>query len=153
MGSTRFPNKVMSLVGGKPMIELLLCRLEKSRYIDEKILATSHNKNDDYLCDFVAGLGYFVYRGNEQDVLDRYYQAAKKAKADVVVRITGDCPLVDPEIVDQVIEVLKKDKLDYVSNTIIPTYPDGLDVEVFTFVALLYNPSNCFLLSPPRSWY
>ena len=136
MGSTRFPNKVMSLVGGKPMIELLLCRLEKSRYIDEKILATSHNKNDDYLCDFVAGLGYFVYRGNEQDVLDRYYQAAKKAKADVVVRITGDCPLVDPEIVDQVIEVLKKDKLDYVSNTIIPTYPDGLDVEVFTFVAL-----------------
>jgi glutamate-1-semialdehyde 2,1-aminomutase len=136
MGSTRFPNKVMSLICGKPMIELLLSRLDKSKHIDERILATSDNKNNDFLCDFVIGLGCSVYRGSEQDVLDRYYQAAKKMKAKVVVRITGDCPLIDPEIVDQIIEVFKKDKLDYVSNTIIPTYPDGLDVEVFSFAAL-----------------
>ena len=81
-------------------------------------------------------MGFIVFRGNEKDVLDRYYQAGKKYNPDVVVRITGDCPMIDPELVDQIIYEFEKNGTDYTSNIIPPTYPDGLDVEVFSFAAL-----------------
>jgi glutamate-1-semialdehyde 2,1-aminomutase len=136
MGSTRLPDKVMKLVGGIPMIALLLSRLSKSKEIDQIIVATSVDQRNQPLVDHVRKLGYACEQGSENDVLDRYVQAAKKHQADVVVRITGDCPLVDAELVDQCIRQFKGSDVDYLSNTNPPTYPDGLDIEVFTFDAL-----------------
>jgi len=136
MGSTRFPNKVMQPIVGIPMIGLLLGRLSKARLVDHIVLATSEDQHNDVLVRYVRKLGYDVYQGSEDDVLDRYYQAAKVAKAGTVVRITGDCPLISPQLVDEVIDVFMRKKLDYASNTILPTYPDGLDIEVFSFHAL-----------------
>lgn len=136
MGSTRFPNKVMRPILGVPMIELLLDRLSQSKLLDGIILATSQDVRNQALVDRVQGLGYEVYQGSEDDVLDRYYQAASVYKADTVVRITGDCPLVDAEVVDRAIATFQKSNADYLSNVTPPTYPDGLDVEVFTIKAL-----------------
>ena len=136
MGSTRFPNKVMQPICGTPMIGLLLERLSRARSIDQIVLATSSDPRNEPLVQYVGNMGFDVYRGSEDDVLDRYYQAAKRARADVVVRITGDCPLIDPELVDAVIELFEEKGVDYASNTMPPTYPDGLDIEAFTFKAL-----------------
>ena len=136
MGSTRFPNKVMRAICGIPMIGLLLERLKNSKLVDQIVLATSEDPRNDLLAKYVRDLQYTVFRGSEDNVLDRYYQAAKEAEADSVVRITGDCPLIDPAIVNQVIAKFKNDGVDYASNTLPPTYPDGLDTEVFTFQAL-----------------
>jgi glutamate-1-semialdehyde 2,1-aminomutase len=136
MGSTRLPDKVMKPVHGTPLIELLLNRLKRARELDSIVLATSEEPRNAPLAEHVRGLGYTVYRGSEKDVLDRYYQAAKLAGAEVVVRITGDCPLVDPELVDSVIAQFRAAGVDYASNVDPPTYPDGLDIEVFTFAAL-----------------
>lgn len=136
MGSTRFPKKVMQLVCGEPLIGLLLKRLSQSNFIDQVILATTTTALDDSLADFVKSRGYEVYRGSESDVLDRYYYAAKHTEADVVIRITGDCPLIDTTVVDEVIKNFQEIDVDYVSNTLNPTYPDGLDVEAFKLSAL-----------------
>ena len=136
MGSTRLPNKVMKTIGGVPMIELLLSRLSKAKEISQIIVATSIDERNKPLVDHVRKLGYTCEQGSENDVLDRYVQAAKKHHADVVVRITGDCPLVDPELVDDTILRFKAANVDYFSNTNPPTYPDGLDIEVCTFKAL-----------------
>jgi glutamate-1-semialdehyde 2,1-aminomutase len=135
-GSTRFPDKVLKLVCGTPLIELLLQRLGAARSLDEVVLATSADPRDDQLAAHVHQLGITVSRGSEQDVLDRYYQAAVQTGADVVVRITGDCPLVDPGLVEEAVAAFSAGDADYLSNTDPPTYPDGLDVEVFTFAAL-----------------
>jgi glutamate-1-semialdehyde 2,1-aminomutase len=142
MGSTRLPNKVMKLIGGKPMIEILLARLARSKKINQIVLATSSNQINDLLVKHVSKLGYLCYRGSEQDVLDRYYQAAKSVGADLVIRITGDCPLIDSDLVDELIDFFESKKTDYVSNLNPPTYPDGLDVEVFTFEALEIASKN-----------
>ncbi len=136
MGSTRFPGKVMRPICGFPMIGLQLERLSQSRKISRILVATSIDPANDPLTDYVEKLGYSVYRGSENDVLDRYYQAAKVAGADTVARITADCPLIDPGLVDEVIERFLKTGVDYATNTMPPTYPDGLDTEVFTFKAL-----------------
>lgn len=136
MGSTRFPNKLMQPICGTPMVELLLERLSKARHIDRIVLATSIDLQNDPLSRYLRERGYEVYQGSEDDVLDRYYQAAKAVEADVVVRITGDCPLIDPKLVDAVIDRLKEKDADYASNTMPQTYPKGLDTEVFTFKAL-----------------
>ena len=136
MGSTRLPNKVMKLIGGTPMIGLLLSRLSKSKEIDEIIVATSDAAINKELIDYVVSLGYACEKGSENDVLDRYVKAAKKHKADIVVRITGDCPLTDPSLVDDCIRSFRVSNLDYLCNTAPPTYPDGLDVEVMTLLAL-----------------
>jgi glutamate-1-semialdehyde 2,1-aminomutase len=136
MGSTRLPNKVMREIGGTPMIHLLLERLSRSRKIDQIALATSTDPRNDVLADSVRRLGYTVYRGSENDVLDRYYKAARETSADVVVRVTGDCPLIDVSVVDQAIELHRSSGVDYVSNVLPPTFPDGLDVEVFSYSAL-----------------
>lgn len=136
MGSTRFPNKVMRPICDTPMIELLLQRLAESKHIDEIILATSVDTRNDALAAHVEKLGFAVYRGSENDVLDRYYRAAERARADVVVRVTGDCPLIDPTIVDHVCARFAETGVDYASNIQPPTYPDGLDIEVFSFAAL-----------------
>jgi len=136
MGSTRLPNKVMKPIGGIPMIELLLTRLACAAEVDQIIVATSLDERNRPLIEHVRQLGYTCEQGSENDVLDRYVKAAEKHQADVVVRITGDCPLVDPVLVDEVIRLFKTTNVDYVSNASKPTYPDGLDIEVLTFSAL-----------------
>lgn len=136
MGSTRLPNKVMKPVDGVPMIELLLSRLSNAKEVDQIIVATSVDERNKPLVAYVQKLGYACEQGSENDVLDRFIQAARKHQADVVVRITGDCPLVDPVLVDEVISRFKGAGVDYFSNINPPTYPDGLDIEVCSFEAL-----------------
>jgi glutamate-1-semialdehyde 2,1-aminomutase len=136
MGSMRFPNKVMRPICGTPLIGLLLKRLKAARRIDVIILATSEDPRNDALARYVGDLGYQVFRGSEDDVLDRYYRAAKQCAADVVVRITGDCPVIDPAVVDDAIALYLNSGVDYVSNVEPPTYPNGLETEVFSFDSL-----------------
>ncbi len=136
MGSTRLPNKVMKPVVGRPMIELLLTRLARSREIDQIVVATSVDDRNLPLVEHVRSLGYACEQGSENDVLDRYIQAARAHRADVVVRITGDCPLVAPDLVDECIGRFWAAEVDYFSNVAPPTYPDGLDIEVVTLAAL-----------------
>jgi spore coat polysaccharide biosynthesis protein SpsF (cytidylyltransferase family) len=136
MGSIRLPNKVMKMVNGKPLIEYLLLRVAKAKLIDKVVVATSFNSNNDPLVSFVNSQGFETYRGSEQDVLSRFYEAAKFHNATTVIRITADCPLVDPILIDSLIEDYFKSDSDYATNTLPPTYPDGLDVEVFSFKSL-----------------
>ena len=136
VGSTRLPNKVMLPIEGVPMIELLLRRLAKSRQLDQILIATPEDPENEPLVAHARGLGYEVAQGSENDVLDRYYQAAKAHNSDIVVRITGDCPLVDPILVDAAVVAFKQGQVDYLSNTNPPTYPDGLDIEIFSFKAM-----------------
>jgi glutamate-1-semialdehyde 2,1-aminomutase len=136
MSSTRLPGKVMKDILGKPMIVHMLERVKRSRYIDKIVLATSINPDNDVMEKMLVQSGNNVFRGNEHDVLDRYYQAALAYHPDVVVRLTGDCPLIDHAIIDNVIEHFISNKYDYVSNIDPPTFPDGLDTEVFSFKAL-----------------
>ena len=136
MGSIRFPEKVMRKVGNIPIIEILMRRLEKSELLDETIIATSVNAINKPLIDHLERLGYNCFKGSELDVLDRYVQASEKVKADAVVRITGDCPLVDPDLVDVCIRKFIETKVDYFSNIHPPTFPDGLDIEVIKYTAL-----------------
>lgn len=136
MGSTRFPNKVMQQICGTPMIGLLFERLSKAKHLDQIVLATTEDTRNIPLVQYIQEQGYTVHQGSENDVLDRYYHAAKNAGADVVVRITGDCPLIDPDLVDTVIDSFMRSGVDYASNTLPPTYPDGLDTEVFSFRVL-----------------
>lgn len=136
MGSTRFPKKVMRTICGTPMIGLVLKRLTNAKFIDQILLATSGDPSNDPLAKYVSELGYAVYRGSEDDVLDRYYRVAKEASANLVVRVTGDCPLIDPVIVDEIILKFLDSDVDYASNNAPPTFPHGLDAEIFTFQAL-----------------
>jgi glutamate-1-semialdehyde 2,1-aminomutase len=136
MGSTRLPGKVLKKVCGKPLIEILLHRLSLSKKIDKIIVATSVNKENDTLSEFVEKLGFDVFRGSEDDVLNRYYQAANLYKPNTILRITGDCPLIDPTIVDAVINKFEQKQVQYLNNVTPPTYPDGMDVEIFDFETL-----------------
>jgi glutamate-1-semialdehyde 2,1-aminomutase len=136
MGSTRLPNKVMKPIGGIPMVELLLARLSRAKEVDQIVVATSADERNQPLVEHVRKLGYACEQGSENDVLDRFVQVARAHHADVVVRITGDCPLVDPELVDEAVRRFKASDVDYFSNANPATYPDGLDIEVCTFKAL-----------------
>jgi spore coat polysaccharide biosynthesis protein SpsF len=137
MGSTRLPNKVMKPIQGIPMIELLLKRLSKAGLVNEIVVATSLEPANQVLVDHVRNIGFNVFQGSEDDVLDRFYKAATIHGADIVIRITADCPLIDPVLVDELItEFLKRGDLDYMANALPPTYPDGLDTEIFTINAL-----------------
>tara|TARA_B100000131_G_scaffold98994_1_gene96080 strand:+ start:4413 stop:6446 length:2034 start_codon:yes stop_codon:yes gene_type:complete len=135
-GSVRLPQKVLKPILNKPMIELLLSRLSLSTELDEIVVATSEEKRDDKLESTVESLGFKCTRGSEKDVLNRFYKSAKFLEADVIVRITGDCPLVDSKLVDECIRGYKKYKVDYFSNIDPATYPDGLDIEVMSFQSL-----------------
>ena len=136
MGSTRLPNKVLKLINGVPMIELLLARLACAQELSQIAVATSVDERNAGLVAHVRSLGYACTQGSENDVLARYLEAARAHQADVVVRITGDCPLVDPALVDDCVRQFKAAGVDYLSNTVPATYPDGLDIEVFTLSAL-----------------
>ena len=132
MQSVRLPGKVLLPLEGKPILWHIFFRLAKSKLIDDICISTSTNPTDDKIEKFAHKYGIKIFRGSEENLVKRHLDAAKKFDADVIVRITGDCPLVDPQIVDKVIEAYLKDKkLDFVSNAKTKTYPIGLDVEVF----------------------
>ena len=136
VGSSRLWGKVLKKIDGISLIELLLKRLSQSEKVDKIIVATSINVENDLLSKLVKDLGFDVFRGSEEDVLDRYFNAAKLFNPSAIIRITGDCPLIDHSIVDSMIECYYENKVDYLSNIDPPTYPDGLDVEIFSFKAL-----------------
>lgn len=137
MGSTRLPGKVMMPILNKPILEILIERLKSCKNMDLLAIATTINKNDDVIDALACKLKVKCFRGDEEDVLNRYYKAAKKYSLDVVVRITSDCPLMDPYLVDDVIAFyLENPQVDYASNTINRTYPRGFDIEVFSFQSL-----------------
>ncbi len=132
--STRLPGKVLKPILGKPMILHELERLQHSKRIDKIVLATSQDESDKELADIVAGNDFKAYRGSLDDVLDRYYQCAKPYQPEHVVRITGDCPVIDWRVVDAVIEKHLAEGNDYTSTS--EKYPDGLDTEIVRFSAL-----------------
>lgn len=135
MGSTRLPGKVLMDIGGKTMLAHVVDRTRRAKLLDKILVATTLNPHDERIIVECDRLGVLVFRGREEDVLDRYYQVAREYKADVIVRITSDCPLIDPEVIDTVVRYYleNRSKLDYVSNTLTRSYPRGLDVEVFPF--------------------
>jgi len=147
MGSTRLPGKMLLPLAGKPVISHVLERTLRSTLMNELIVATTSEKIDFAIRDICTSSHIPVFAGSVNDVLDRYYHAAKKYKAVHVVRITGDCPLIDPVIIDKVIRAHLKNIADYTSNVSPPTYPDGLDVEVFTLKSLEYAWKHAKLLS------
>ncbi|MDH3975345.1 MAG: glycosyltransferase family protein [Deltaproteobacteria bacterium] len=140
IGSTRLPGKVLMNLAGKPMICFMLDRVAKSSAVDEIILATGDGKDNDELARVVSEHGYSVFRGSEDDVLARYTGAAKSCSADIIVRLTGDCPLIDPEVIDQLVTIFIEGKYDYVTNVKPPTWPDGFDVSAFS--SALLNDAN-----------
>jgi spore coat polysaccharide biosynthesis protein SpsF (cytidylyltransferase family) len=137
MSSTRLPGKVLLPLGGHTLIGFMLERVKRARMVDEIVLATSTDASDDALAHAVQALGVAVYRGSLDDVLSRFAGAAEGRGADVAVRLTGDCPLIDPALIDAAVAHLREPGLDYVCNGEPPSYPDGLDVEAFTVQALL----------------
>jgi len=136
MGSTRLPGKVKKEIVGKPILWHIIDRLKRAKLIDNIIVATTDKEIDKPILGLAKKLGIASYAGSEEDVLDRYYQTAKGFGVDVIVRITADCPLVDPHVVDKVIRRYLKGDCDYAANTLKQTYPDGLDAEVFSYAAL-----------------
>ncbi|MDA9148570.1 glycosyltransferase family protein [Alphaproteobacteria bacterium] len=137
MGSSRRPGKIMANIIGKPMLDHLIMRVMAAEKLDEVVVATTSNVYDDILLSWGENRDIKVFRGDEDDVLSRFYHCSVKFKADVIVRITADDPLKDPEVINHAITLFKNNPtIDYVSNTITPTFPEGIDVEVFSFDAL-----------------
>lgn len=147
MGSTRLPGKALLKLEGKTVLEHVIERVKKSSLIQEVVVATTIVKEDLKIVSLCSAKGIRVYCGSENDVLDRYYQAARLLETDHIVRITADCPLIDPKIIDRVVQLHLSKKSDYTSNTIRETFPDGEDVEVFTFGALKEAWNNAKLCS------
>jgi len=136
MTSTRLPGKVLLPLAGEPMLTRLLERLRRVLRAHGIVIATTTNATDDAIAALCVQQGVPCHRGSEHDVLSRYADAARLQGADVVVRITSDCPLIDPELIDQVIAAYQEGDSDYVSNMLLPTWPYGMAVEVFSAAAL-----------------
>jgi len=136
MGSNRLPGKVLMDIGGRPMLWHVINRLKYSKKLNDIVLAIPDSKENDVLEKFAQENKVKYFRGSEEDVLSRYYEAAKEVESDVIVRITSDCPLIDPKIVDLVIEKHLNSEEDYTSNVFKRTFPRGLDVEIFDFKLL-----------------
>jgi spore coat polysaccharide biosynthesis protein SpsF len=149
MSSSRLPGKVMLNIGDRPMLEWVVERTRRAHCLDEVVVATTIDPSDDPVFEFCRDKGYRVGRGSVHDVLDRYYQIAKQWQTEIVIRITADCPLIDPELIDQMMLVFTSDvgsqekrshHFDFAANRLPPpwgrTYPIGLDIEIFTFDAL-----------------
>ena len=136
MSSTRLRGKVLKPLGKKTVLEHLIDRLSQAKLIDQIVIATSTNPEDDVLANFCVERDLSYFRGDENNVLARFYKCAVTFNADIIVRVTSDCPLVDSSIVDQTIKLLIEKKSDYSANNLIKTFPHGLDVEVISFRAL-----------------
>ncbi|MBD2108557.1 glycosyltransferase family protein [Nodosilinea sp. FACHB-13] len=138
MTSTRLPGKVLKPVLDKPLLAYQIERLKRVKTADSIVIATTENDSDNPIVELCKALEVDYFRGSEQDVLSRYYGAAQAAQSDIVVRVTSDCPLIDPEVIDEVIQVYAAecDRYDYVSNALKRTYPRGMDIEVLPTWAL-----------------
>lgn len=136
MNSTRLPHKVMAELSGHPLLYYVCYRARKAVTLNDTVVATTTHVSDNAIAEFCRKEGISCFRGSEEDVLDRYYQAAKVFRADAIVRLTADCPLLDPVVIDRVVGVFRAGDYDYVSNTIEASYPDGLDTEVMKHTAL-----------------
>jgi spore coat polysaccharide biosynthesis protein SpsF len=136
MGSTRLPGKVLRQLGSRTALSWVIHRVRRFRHVDGLLIATTVQSADDAVVKEATRCSAEVFRGDEDDVLDRYYRAACQAQAEVIVRITSDCPLIDPEVSDYTIQRFLDEQPDYASNTLERTYPRGLDTEVMTFSAL-----------------
>jgi spore coat polysaccharide biosynthesis protein SpsF len=147
MGSLRLPNKVLLPLAGKSVIEHVVERVRRCKLIDEVIVATSIDSNNLSLIKLCSENGIRIFIGSENDVLDRFYQLAKLIKPEHIVRITADCPLIDPSVISKVVSTHLNTGADYTSNTMIPTYPDGLDLSIFNYKALKESWKKSKLLS------
>jgi spore coat polysaccharide biosynthesis protein SpsF len=140
MSSTRLPGKVLLDLGGRQVLERMIERVKQSKLVNQTIVATTTDPSDEPIVELCNRIGTPVFRGSLPDVLDRYYQCAKQYHADIVVRLTGDCPLIDPELIDEVIYGMFDPPEDFSCNRLPPpfgrTFPIGLDVEACTFAAL-----------------
>src|SRR5215469_4940434 len=142
MTSTRLPGKVLLPCIGRPMLELMVERVKRSRYADSIVVATTVNATDDPIVTLARQLGIRFFRGSEPDVVNRVTSAMREAKADIVVQLTSDCPLIDPDIIDQLVRIYAANGFDHVSNTILRSYPDGLDAQVSSLPIL----EKCYAL-------
>ena len=136
MGSSRLPNKVLMEIDGKTSLKFMIDRVTKSKYTEKIIIATTTNERDKVIVDFCINNNILYYCGSENDVLDRYYQASKNNDVTTIVRLTSDCPLIDPDQIDKTIELYFDKGVNYAANAVPPEvkkYPDGSDVEVFSF--------------------
>jgi spore coat polysaccharide biosynthesis protein SpsF (cytidylyltransferase family) len=134
MGSSRLPEKVLKEIGDHPLLWHVVTRTSLASSLDETVVATTIEPQDDRIADFCERHGFEYTRGSEEDVLDRYYESAKTQEADTVVRVTGDCPLIAPEVIDQVVRIYRESDAEYVNNKL--EYPNGLDVEAMAFETL-----------------
>jgi spore coat polysaccharide biosynthesis protein SpsF len=142
MTSTRLPGKVLKPCVNRPMLELMVERVKRSRYIDAIVVATTINETDDPIAQLAQRLNIGFFRGSEFDVVGRVTGAMQTAKADIIVQLTSDCPLIDPEIIDQFIRIYAANEFDHVSNAILRSYPDGLDVQIASLPVL----EKCYAL-------
>ncbi len=141
MASTRLPSKILMPMMDKTILEQIVNRVKKAPSIQEIVVATTENKLDDLVEELCKDKKIHLYRGSEKNVLERFYECAKEYQADIVVRVTADDPLKDPSVIEKAVQLFKNNDYDYVSNTIEPTYPEGIDIEVFSFDAL----KQCYL--------
>ena len=148
MGSNRLPGKVMELLDEKnPSLYYTVSQIRNVKKLDKIIVATTNTKEDDIIFDFTKKMNIECFRGNEDDVLDRYYQCAKEYDLDIIIRITADCPLIDPQIVNKALNEFEIGKIDYIQNLDPRTFPDGMDIEIFTFNILKEAWKNADLSS------
>ncbi len=146
IGSTRLPRKAMKLIMGKPMLSYQIKQVKKSKAITQIVVATTNLKKDNAIVSFCKKNRINWYAGSEKNVLERFFFTSLKYKADIIVRLTSDCPLIDPNIIDKAVKIFNSGNYDYVSNTCPSkgaTYTDGMDVEVFDFFSLLTAYLKC----------
>jgi spore coat polysaccharide biosynthesis protein SpsF (cytidylyltransferase family) len=143
--STRLPEKILKEIQGKSLLQIHLESLKKSKYSKNLIVATTNEKGIEKVIRLLKCMSIKYYQGSTHDVLDRYYQAALSYKPDYIVRVTSDCPLIDGNLMDQVIDFAIIEEVDYVSNTLVENYPDGQDIEVISWSALkkAWEQSKC----------
>ena len=139
MGSSRLPGKVLKEVNGVPLLKYQFERVKQSLFITETVIATTLREENDVITEFCEQNQISCFRGSENDVLSRYYECSREYKVDIIVRLTADCPLIDPRVIDEVVKIYLENDYDFVANTAPPegfTYPEGMDVEVFSFKLL-----------------
>lgn len=132
MNSTRLPGKVLKPICGKPMLELMVERVRRSTSIDEIVIATAANASCDSIAKMAANMGIHCFRGSEDDVLERVLKAAGSVDADIIVELTGDCPLIDPAVIDEIVHQYHEKGVDYCANVLERSYPAGMDTQVFS---------------------
>ena len=147
IGSTRLPEKILKRINGQSLLEIHLKRIQKSKLITKTKIATTTEPDAEKIVSIASKLGIEVYKGSVDNVLERFYETAVPEKPDWIVRLTSDCPLIDPIEIDKVIQYALDNDLEYVSNTLQPTFPDGMDTEVFKFSILEKANKNAKLKS------